>query len=238
MSPRNKLLNHPDKEEIIKWLTQGVSVRDVEKRLAERYPKKNQEHLRISHSTIQTFKSRHLKLKGQVLQDIKEQTQSLRTWAKRKQEEEEVQELSAYKQAITSIAQEELDVRRELLKVFTIIESRIEDLFERTQNAEGFTNKDVEKALQGYLDQFMKVLDQHKKYVEGYKDTTEHNINITVMNDQVTVLRESIRETMAEVDPTLALQFMNKLNTKMRELAYSEEGNAVFLDRALGATNE
>jgi len=237
IAPRNKILGHPMKDDIIKWLTQGISVRDVEKRLAEAYPRKNQEHLRISHSTIQAFKGKHLNLKGQVLQAVKEQSYSMRAWAKRKEEEQVVQATTAYQKAIASLAEEELDVKRELLKIFTIIESRIDALFERLDGND-FSNKDVEKSLQGYLDQFMKVLDQHKKYVEGYKETTEHNINITVMNDQVTVLRESIRETMAEVDPGLAIQFMNKLNTKMRDLAYTDDGNAVFLNSALGAKNE
>jgi uncharacterized phage infection (PIP) family protein YhgE len=174
-----------------------------------------------------------------MLEDIKEYGQNLRAWSKHKEEQLEVQETSAYKKAIAQIAEEELDVRRELLKIFTIIESRIEALFERLDGNE-FSNKDVEKALQGYLDQFMKVLDQHKKYVEGYKDTTEHNINITVMNDQVLILREAIRETMAEIDPGVALQFMNRLNSKMRELDYHNEHNvnASFINKALGATHD
>lgn len=214
-----------------------MSVRDIEKRLAEKYPKKNQEHLRISHSTIQSFKSKHLNLTGKMLEDIKEHGQNLRAWSKHKEEQLAVQETSAYQKAIAQIAEEELDVRRELLKIFTIIESRIEALFERLDGND-FSNKDVEKALQGYLDQFMKVLDQHKKYVEGYKDTTEHNINITVMNDQVLILREAIRETMAEIDPGVALQFMNKLNSRMRELDYNNEQNVSLVNRALGVKND
>lgn len=237
MAPRSKIISHPDKEDIIKWLTQGVSVRDVEKRLADKYPKRNQEHLRISHSTIQNFKSKHLNLKGKMLDDVREHTASVKAWAKRRQEQEEVQTTSAYQEAITQIAEEELDVKKELMKVFTIIESRIESYFDRL-NDEDFVNKDSEKLLQNYLDQFMKVLDQHKKYVEGYKETTEHNVNITVMNDQVTIIREAIRETLISCDPSLAVTFMDKLNGKMRELSYADEGNAYLLNSALGVEDE
>ena len=243
MARDNKILVHPDKEEIIKWLLEGVSVRDVEKRLAQRYKKKSEAHLRVSHSTIQIFKTKHLNLKGKMLQDIKEHNVHLKTWAKMKEEQEAVEEVSAYKEAIAGLAKEELNAKDELLKVFGIIESRMEALFNKASESD-FVNRDVEKLLQGNLDQFMKVLDQYQKYIEGFKETTEHNINITVMNDQVTVLREAIRETLAEMDHRLAVDFMNRLNIKMRNLVFEESRgdeksvNAMFLNKALGGKNE
>lgn len=239
MSPPSKILDHPDKNDIIQWLTQGMSVREVEKRLSQKYPKKGQSHLRVSHSTIQSFKTNHLNIKGKVLEDIKDQTSSMRMWQRNLEKQKAVEETTAYQQAITKIAEEELDVRKELLKVFTIIESRIESLFEKVHN-DDYINKDLEKSLQGYLDQFLKVLDQHKKYVEGYKETTEHNVNINIVNDQVTLLREAIRETMVEIDPSLALEFMNKFSIKLRELTYTDESGVseAILNKALGHSSE
>lgn len=242
MAYSNKILNHPDKEAIIKWLTEGVSVRDVEARLAQRYPKRNQSHLRISSSTIQAFKANHLNIKGKVLDDIKTHTRLAQQLVKMRQAEEEVQSTSAYQEAISKIAENELNTSEQIIKVFYIVENRIEALFNKVNEGD-FINRDVEKLLQGYLDQLMKAFEQHKKYIEGHKDTTEHNININIMNDQVTVLREAIRETLSETEPELAVKFMEKLNTKMRNLVYNTNDNAntvnaMFLDRALGGNNE
>ena len=83
MSPRSKILNHPSKEDIIKWLTEGISVREISSRLSQKYPRKNQEHLRVGPSTIQGFKAKHLNIKGKVL-DVIFEDKSLSNFCKAK----------------------------------------------------------------------------------------------------------------------------------------------------------
>ena len=64
-----KVLNHPDKEELIKKLLEGESVKGVESWLKDKYPRKKRMH--ISYMTLQKFRTEHLNLKGEVLDDIK-----------------------------------------------------------------------------------------------------------------------------------------------------------------------
>ena len=64
-----KILNHPDKEEVIKKLLEGDSVKEVERWLKEKYPRTRRLH--ISYMTLQKFRGEHLNLKGEVLDDIK-----------------------------------------------------------------------------------------------------------------------------------------------------------------------
>ena len=235
MMYQNKILGHPLKEDIIKWLTDGVSVREVEKRLADRYFKKDQAHLRISSSAIQEFKKKHLNISGKVLSDIKEASKTTRAWAKQEEEKKQLELSSSYKSAVNQIAQAELDVTKEILKVFTIVESRIEALYNKLAGKD-FPDKDTEKLLAMYLDQFMKVLDQHKKYVEGYREQVDVNVNVNVMAEQVGCLRNAMREIFEEVDPSLVPIFMGKLNTKMKDLVFKSEqnssGHAAILDAA------
>lgn len=225
MSPRSKIIHHPDKEDIIEWLTSGVSVRDVEKRLKQRYPRKNQAHLRASASTIQGFKAKHLNLKGKVLEGIKEQKQLAEKLVKMHSAQEAVEATSAYKKAIARAAEEELNANEQLFKVFRIVESRIENLFNDISQQE-FLNIDAEKLLQGYLKQFLSAFEQHKKYIDGINsDASGTNININIMNDQISILREAIRETLNEMDPEVAMEFMDRLNSKMRNLVYDTSGS-------------
>lgn len=236
MAPKNKILFHPDKEEIVKWLTEGISVREVEKRLANRYCKKNQHHKRVSVSTIQSFKTTHLNLKGKVLEDIKEHTRLAQRLVQIHSKQDKVEKLTAYQEAIQKAAENELNTTEQLLKVFTLIEIRLQGLFNMASESE-FFNRDLEKSLQGYIDQMMKAFEQHKKYIEGHKETTETSININIMTDQVSVMRDAIRDTLQEVEPELAIIFMDKLNGKMRDLVYKEplDINSKFLNQALGA---
>jgi len=218
-------------------------VREIEKRLAQRYPRKDQHHRRVSASTIQAFKAKHLNLKGKMLNDIKEHARLAKQLVQMNNNQEAVEETTAYQNAIAKIAETELNSNEQIIKVFYIVESRIETLFNMINQGE-FLNKDAEKLLQGYLDQFMKAFEQHKKYIEGVNDSPDTNININIMYDQMGVVKEAIRETLVDVEPELGLIFMSKLNTKMRNLVHNSsskehsEANAEFLNRALGASDE
>jgi transposase len=239
VAPQNKILNHPDKEEIIKWLkVDGTSVREVEKRLAQRYPKKNQNHLRVSFSTIQSFKKNYLNLEGKALQDIKEASKLTRKWAKKQEALDSLAETDAYKQALMKAVESEIDTRQEIAKVFAIIDARMEVLFNKASEVD-FIDKDVEKFLLDYLKQLSAVIDQHKKYEEGYREQVDINVNVNVMTEQIQVMREAVRETLADVDPALTLTFMGKLNEKMRRLSVggdvASDRHSAILDNALGA---
>lgn len=233
---KNKIVNHPDKEEIVHWLTNGVSVREVERRLMDKYSKSSQEHLKVSFSSIQEFKKKYLNISGKVLSDIKEAQKLTNAWGRQKANQEAVQNLSAYKEAISRIAKNELDITEEIIKVFSIIELRMEALYNKLVNGDN-RDKDSERILQTYLDQFMRVLDQHKKYVEGYREQVDVNVNVSVMSEQISVLREAIREILSEIDVALVPIFMEKLNAKMRDLVIRDTstsgGHAALLDRAL-----
>lgn len=242
MAPVSKILTHPDKDLIVRWITvDGVSVREIESRLAQMYPKKNQQHLRVSFSTIQAFKKNHLNIEGKVLQDIKEANKLTRQWAAKKEAEEKLQNITAYQEAIKKAAEDEVDTRSEILKVFSIIEKRMEVLFNKINENE-YIDKDAEKLLQDWIKQFQNVIDQHKKYEEGYREQVDVNVNVNVMSEQIQIMREAVRETLAEVDPSLTLIFMDKLSNKMRQLTVGHtpqvEKHSYLLNSALGQAEE
>jgi len=232
MSPRTKILDHPDKDEIIKWILDGISVRDIALRLRERYPKKSQAHLRVSASTVQNFKSDFLNLKGEILGLAKEELESRKEHVRLEQAKErheliqdEVRKTTPYQEKISEMVDMQLNVQGELIKLYKLIDFRMEYFFNKLQEHE-FPNVKEERVFQNYIDQFMKLLEHYKRFVEGYNDKVEHNININVMNDQMTELREAVREVLSETSPELSVIFMQKLNLKMKNLEYRAGGHA------------
>lgn len=213
-----KILNHPDKEDIIRMLTNGASTRSVEDKLKEKYPKDKSKH--ISWITIQNFRKEHLKLEGKVLQDI----QDAATVQKRQIEEtirqRQLEATDAYKNKINEIADSKLDVARKILQLDTIIESRMEYWYNMIASGEETASKG-DNELRKFISQQMELLGQYKKFVEGMADkTVDHNININIMNDQISVIREVIRECMAEFGPDKAMIFMDRLNHKLNNASY------------------
>ena len=63
----SKVLKHPDKEEIIKKLLNGESLKDVERWLSKKYPRKKRLH--ISYMTLQKFRKENLNIEGEILDE-------------------------------------------------------------------------------------------------------------------------------------------------------------------------
>jgi len=215
MAPQSKIMSHPDKEEIIKWLTDGTSVRDIESRLAQRYPKRNQAHLRASFSTIQSFKKTYLNLNQDLIEKVRESKRLSEKIINQEEIKAGVEATASYKDAIKNLAEAEMDTRQEILKVWTIIENRLSVLFDKASENNYIDNK-IETLMQGYLNQFMNVISQQKKYEEGFREQVDVNINVNVMTDQVRMMQDALRETLEDVDPELTVLFMGKLNEKMK----------------------
>ena len=215
----NKVLNHPDKEEIIKLLLDGDSVKEVERWLKKKYPKSKR--LQISYMTIQKFRSEHLNLKGEILDDIKNK----RSEVKKSVEEAEVRMMvsssSSYRDKIEEIASSELDVSRRLLELDALISSRIEYYYNLLENG-GTIRED--KIFIEYINTLKSLMQDWKKYIEGFADKKiEHNVNVNIVNNQVNALKEVMYEVIQEMSPDLIPIFVNRLNKKMSMIEYGNE---------------
>jgi hypothetical protein len=214
---RNKVLKHPDRELIVEQLNNGVSIREVEKMLKDKYP--NNKNLWLSTVTIQAFRKKNLNLDGKVLHDIKERREEMLVL----QEEQRLQNVSAYYSKINEIADSKLDVARRILELDKVIASRMEYWY----NAVADGTKDAakgDKELRGFIDKQMALLAQYKKFVEGIADkTVDYNVNVTVINDQIIAIRDAIRECISEFEPDIALRFMEKLGNKLKGITCRPE---------------
>lgn len=210
-----KILNHPDREKIIERLLAGESLKDIELWIQKKYPRSKRLH--ISYMSLQRFRSGHLNLKGQVLEDIK--TKKLEEDKKNSELEAQliIKTSSAYQQKINEIASNELDVTRRLLELDKLISARIESYFNLVQSG-NFNSKSDEVLLQ-YINTMRALLGDWKKYIEGFADKkVEHNVNINIINEQTKILKESVLDVLREMDPRLIPIFVDKVDYKMKLL--------------------
>jgi len=217
-----KVLAHPDKEDIIRLLLEGESVKSVESWLKEKYPRKKRMH--ISYMTLQKFRSDHLNLRGEVLDDIKNRRVEVNKESAEAEARMIVKNSSAYLQKIDEIASTELDVAKRLLEMDALINSRIEFYFNVLQNG-GSIKED--KVFIDYINTMKSLMQDWKKYIEGFADQKiEHNININVINEQARVLRESVMEILHKMDPDLIPVFVDALNRRMNN--FETEGQRLI----------
>jgi hypothetical protein len=216
----NKILSHPDKNTIVRMLTQGQGVRKVAKYLKDKYPDDRKMH--ISVPTLQKFRKDKLQIEGEVLDQIKQETKKKKEEKEDKKADTQLRRTPAYKEAVQKAAEMHVDIRQELSELMALIKTRIEDLFDRAADGEITVNEEAN--LQKYFPILGNTLNQWMKYVEKVADQTiETNINITVIEDQMALMREAIRDTFADMDPALAIKFLDNLNMKMERLHYQKQ---------------
>ena len=209
-----KILNHPDKEDIIKKLLDGDSVKQVEGWLKDKYPRTRRLH--ISYMTLQKFRGERLNLKGEVLDDIKNKRVQVDKEATEAETRMIIRESSSYQTKIEEIATSELDVAKRLLEMDSLINSRIEYYYNLLQEG-GSLRED--KIFIEYINAMKNIMQDWKKYIEGVADKRiEHNININVVNEQAKILKETVLDVLQELSPDLVPVFVNSLELKMNRL--------------------
>lgn len=212
-----KIMEHPDKNRIVRWLLEGKGVRRVSKMLREMYPDDKEKQLSVP--TLQAFRKEHLKLEGDALEDVKKAKRQQDGEKALKKEHTQVRNLPTYKEKLGEIVDLHIDIKRGLVGMEKLITARLEDLFDAA--ARGDITIDKEKLLQGYFDRYFMMIDKWAKYVDKVADfKVEANINVTVIQDQMAVLRQVVHELLREMDPELAIGFLDRLNNRMRAMAY------------------
>jgi len=223
----NKVARHPDKDEIIKMLLNGESVKQVDAWLKKKYPKKKRLH--ISYMTLQKFRSEHLNIKGDLLEDIKLKKKTDELISSETELKLAVSSSSEYQNKINEIVSNEMDVQRKLLEMEKLISSRME-FYYNTVAAGGNIKHD--RLFLEYLNMMRSVMQDWKKYIEGFADKkVEHNLNVNIVNDQIKIMKEVVIEVLKDMDPQLVLIFMERLNNRMAGIKYdSPEYNQYLIE--------
>lgn len=213
---QNKVFKHPEKEEIIKKLLNGESVKQIEAWLKKKHPKKR--GLWISYATLQKFRKDHLHLDGEILDNIKAARKDQDLTSKELEARAIIASSSAYQQKINEIVSNELDANRKILEMMVLVGSRLEYYFNMLQSG-GSIRED--KMFIELLNTQRGLVQDWKKYVEGVADKrVEHNINLNVVNEQVVVLKNIVFEVLKEMEPGLVSVFVEKINSRLTDINY------------------
>jgi len=211
-------MGHPNKSLIVKWMHEGKGVRWICKTLREMYPDDKDKCLSVP--TLQDFRKQHMKLGGDVLNDLKRVSREKENEKALSKEHTQVRNLPTYKQKLMEVVDLHVDIKRGLVGMEKLITARLEELFDMAQRGE--ITVDREKILQGYFDRYFMMIDKWAKYIDKVADfKVEANINVTVIQDQMAVLRQAIHELLQEMDPELAIGFLDRLSSRIGSLTYS-----------------
>ena len=237
----SKILNHPDREEIIQKLLQGVSPNKVHDWLNEKYTEEADKQHHITVKTISDFRKKYLNLNRDAVRLLKKERQKKElglphnanagSFIEKPGESEEehalrvkqtLLQVQTYRDKLKDATDAALDGPRLIRQLVALLESRLEVYFNEIASAStaGETLK-TDKMFAEYVNLMKDLIKDAKKIEEDYNAQPDEGVvQLNVVHEQVGMIRDIVKELLAEFAPELALEFMDRLNKRMTAAKY------------------
>lgn len=218
-----KILEHPDKDEIIAKLVLDVSPKDINEWLASKYTNVSETKFVIAEKSIKVFKDNYLDIYSLIQEDMAKTKQAIAT-STEEQLALSVQNNSTYRSKMMELASKEIDIRTMAARLCAAIETRLSQVFDEIQENPRDINTKVDRLLIDYAEVFGNILEKYYKFTEAPAETfVQNNMTIQFMDQHVVVMQEAIRETLAEMDLESSMMFIERLQPKLARLKLPEK---------------
>lgn len=253
----SKILNHPDREEMIQKLLSGVSSNSILKWLQDKYPNDKQHHITVV--TLNKFKKSYLNLDREAVRLLKKERNkkelglphnpNAAAFMEKTNETEKEHSLRVketllysptYKEKLKEITDAHLDAPMLMKELSALLNSRIEIYYNQVASADSQTDTfKSDKMLVELITLMQTIIKDSKKIYDDYNSQPdEGEVNLNIVQEQIGVIRETVKELLNELDPGLALEFMDKLNTRLNALKYEPPKQTNILERVDKLSNK
>lgn len=224
-----KILNHPDREEIIAKLVLDISCKDIKQWLSEKYSGINSTKFQLSEASLKVFKEKYLDIYNTIKEDV---TKASNLSSNIDQDLKlAVSNNNTYKNVIIKAAENELDIKKMLANMIIAIETRAAQIFDEIQSDPKSINTRNDRILIEYFDSLGAAIEKHAKYVLNTPDQViQHNVTVQHIDQHVHLLQDAIRETLADMDVETSLKFLEVFNDKMSKLKPPSENKQLPID--------
>lgn len=216
-----KILEHPDKDEIITKLVLDFPAKDIHEWLKGKYTNVNEAKLVIPEKNIKTFKDNYLDIYNMIRDDIAKSKQALAT-STESALELAVQNNPTYKSKMMELATKEIDVRQTVARMCTALETRFGQLMDSIQDDPSNINTKVERVTIEYGELLGGLLEKYYKFTESPADQIiQHNVTVQMVDQHISVFHDVVREVLAQMDLESSMLFMELFSEKMAKLKAS-----------------
>ena len=213
-----KVLDHPDREEIIAKLVLDISAKDINDWLAAKYTNVSEHKFVIAEKTIKTFKNTYLDVYSMIQEDIQKTKVSV---ANNTQDELAlaVRGSPTYKKMMLGLANKEIDIRSMVANLCIAVETRLGQVFDEIQENPRDINSRIDRVLIDYAETLGNLLEKYYKFTESPADlTVQHNVTLQVVDQHISVFHDAIKEVLSQLDLESSMLFMDLFNEKMAKL--------------------
>lgn len=213
-----KILEHPDKDEIISKLVIAVPAKDIHEWLSSKYTSTSEAKFVISEKSIKAFQDNYLDIYSMIQEDIIKSKQALATNTEQDLQLS-VQNNATYKNRMLELANSEIDVRKMVANLCVNIELRVGQIFDAIQENPRDINTKIDRVLIDYAETLGNILEKYYKFTENPADQViQHNVTLQVVDQHISVFHDVIKEVLSQMDLETSLYFMEVFNEKMAKL--------------------
>jgi hypothetical protein len=228
-----KILEHPDKDEIIAKSIIGISAKDIYEFLKAKYANISESKFVIAEKSLQSFQDNYLDVYNLIQEDIAKSKLAVSNNTE-DQLSLSVQNNSAYKSKMMELASKEIDVRKIIANLCVAIETRLAQVFDEIQSDPRNINTRVDRLLIEYTDTLGNILEKYYKFTEAPSNQIiNNNVTLQVVDQHISVFHDVIRDVLSQMDLQTSLYFMEVFHQKMEKLKAPDKDNRLNTDLKL-----
>lgn len=213
-----KILDHPDKDEIISKLVIGITPKDIYDWLSSKYTNASEKKFVVAEKSISSFQNNYLDIYNMIQEDVVKSKSALAT----NTEEElalSVQNNPAYKSKMLELAGKELDIRKMVANLCVAIETRIGQVFDEIQEDPRNINTKIDRLLIDYAEVLGSILEKYYKFTEEpAQNIVQHNLTLNVMDQHIAVFHDIIKDVLSHMDLEASMYFMETFTERMSKV--------------------
>jgi predicted ATP-binding protein involved in virulence len=210
-----KIMSHPDKNEIIMRMSTGDTTRKVEGWLKNKYAKNKA--LQLSFVSLQSFRKNYLNLYGDTLKQIQEERKKLQVVKRREQEQENVQKVEAYQVGLANYVQESIiDYNREILGLIEECKEGVRSLKDINAAKSSHLNH---QAIAAYIGRLQDVIQMHAKMLSDQEKKQGNRLqeDYVQLNKKMEILIDAVKEAFTQTNPEGLTLFVEIVRDKMTQ---------------------
>jgi len=212
-----KILDHPEKTQIISKLVSGENPKVVSAYLKDKYPKPDEVHLRIPATTLQEFLDTYADHHGYVKKIIQRDADSKID----KKIAESLMDTRAWRDRIVDGVKKEISYIDKLDNVLTILETRSEQIFDMIQNDPENTRTDY--VFTKYMELLMLAIEKGDKIRNDRPDIRiEHTYTVQMVEQQSVAFQNAIRRMLERLGPEYGSLFMDLLKDELSKMSVKD----------------
>jgi hypothetical protein len=214
-----KILDHPDKDEIISKLVLGIPTKDVHEWLKGKYTNVSEIKFVIPEKSIKSFQDNYLDLYSMIQEDLVKSRTAIAT-STEDDLQLNIKNLPAYKSIMLKSAEEELDIRQIIKRMVVGLETRFSQVFDEIQEDPRNINTRIDRLMIEYAEVLGGLLEKCYKFTEVpiANQVVQHNVTLQVVDQHISVFYDVIKEVLSQMDLETSLYFMEVFNEKMTKL--------------------